>query len=49
MPGVENIPAGQPVPVKINAVLTKYGSLELWMKHTKSDRRWKVELAVKTE
>jgi hypothetical protein len=46
---VDDIPAGQPVPVQINAVVTELGTLELWMKHTKSDRRWKVEFEVRTE
>ena len=49
LPEVEDIPAGQPVPVQINAVLTDLGNLELWMKHSKSDRRWKVEFQVRTE
>ena len=46
---VEDIPVAQPVPVQINAVVTELGNLELWMKHTKSDRRWKVEFQVRTE
>jgi len=46
---VEDIPAGQPVPVQINAAVTELGTLELWMKHAKSDRRWKVEFQVRTE
>jgi hypothetical protein len=46
---VDDIPAGQPVPVQINALVTELGTLELWMKHTKSDRRWKVEFEVRTE
>ena len=46
---IEDIPAGQPVPVQVNAVVTELGNLELWMKHTKSDRRWKVEFQVRTE
>jgi hypothetical protein len=46
---LEDIPAGQPVPVQINSVITEVGTLELWMKHTKSDRRWKVEFLVRTE
>ena len=25
------------------------GTLEWWMKHTKSDRRWKIEFQVRTE
>jgi hypothetical protein len=46
---VEDIPPGQPVPVQINSVITEVGTLELWMKHVKSDRRWKVEFLVRTE
>ncbi|MGA8293427.1 MAG: hypothetical protein WB820_13175, partial [Rhodoplanes sp.] len=46
---VEDIAPGQPVPVQINSVITEVGTLELWMKHTKSDRRWKVEFLVRTE
>jgi len=49
LPVVEDIPAGQAVPVRVNAVVTDLGNLELWMKHTKSDRRWKVEFQVRTE
>lgn len=49
LPPIEDIPAGQPVPVQINPVITELGNLELWMKHTKSDRRWKVEFQVRTE
>jgi hypothetical protein len=37
------------VPVRLNAVVTELGVLELWMKHVKSDRRWKVEFQVRTE
>jgi molecular chaperone DnaK (HSP70) len=44
-----DMPAGQVVPVRINAVVTELGTLELWMKHTNSDRRWKVEFRVRTE
>ena len=46
LPAVDDIPAGQPVPVQINALVTELGTLELWMNHTQSDRRWKVVLAV---
>ncbi len=49
LPPVDGFPAGQAVPVHINAVVTELGTLELWMKHTNSDRRWKVEFAVRTE
>lgn len=34
----------QTVPVKIQATVTELGNLELWMKHTASDQRWKLEL-----
>jgi hypothetical protein len=46
---LDDAPAGQGIPVRINAVLTELGVLELWMKHTNSDRRWKVEFQIRTE
>jgi molecular chaperone DnaK (HSP70) len=49
LPAVDDLPAGQPVPVRLNAVVTELGTLELWMQHTRSDRRWKVEFQVRTE
>lgn len=49
LPPIDDFPTGQAVPVQINAVVTELGTLELWMKHTKSDRRWKVEFRVRTE
>jgi Molecular chaperone len=49
LPTLDELPAGQAVPVRINPVITELGTLELWMKHTKSDRRWKVEFTVRTE
>ncbi len=49
LPAVEDLPVGQPVPVQLNAVVTELGTLELWMEHTRSDRRWKVEFQVRTE
>ncbi len=49
LPTIEGVPPGQAIPVQINAVLTELGALELWMKHTQSDRRWKVEFQVRTE
>jgi hypothetical protein len=41
--------AGQVVPVRIESVVTELGTLELWMKHANSDRRWKIEFQVRTE
>lgn len=49
LPPIEDFPEGHPVPVQINSVVTELGTLELWMKHTNSDRRWKVEFQVRTE
>jgi len=44
-----DLPAGQVVPVRMESVVTELGTLELWMKHTNSDRRWKIEFQVRTE
>jgi hypothetical protein len=49
LPAVDGFPEGQAIPVHINALVTEVGTLELWMKHANSDRRWKVEFAVRTE
>ena len=49
LPAVSDFPAGQVIPVQINSVVTELGTLELWMKHTNSDRRWKIEFQVRTE
>jgi molecular chaperone DnaK (HSP70) len=49
IPALGDAPVGQVVPVRINPVVTELGILELWMKHTNSDRRWKVEFQVRTE
>jgi hypothetical protein len=49
LPAVPDLPGGQPIPVQINAVITEVGTLELWMKHANSGRKWKVEFTVRTE
>jgi len=49
LPALPEAPTGQVVPVQIEAVVTELGTLELWMKHTNSDRRWKIEFQVRTE
>jgi hypothetical protein len=49
LPALPEAPAGQVVPVQIESVVTELGTLELWMKHTNSDRRWKIEFQVRTE
>jgi hypothetical protein len=49
LPPIEGFPEDQAIPVLINPIVTELGNLELWMKHTRSDRRWKVEFKVRTE
>ncbi len=49
LPALPDVSAGQVVPVQIESVVTELGTLELWMKHTNSDRRWKIEFEVRTE
>jgi hypothetical protein len=49
LPALPDVSAGQVVPVQIESVVTELGTLELWMKHTNSDRRWKLEFEVRTE
>ena len=49
LPVLEGFPEGQLIPVKIDAVVTEMGNLELWMNHTASEQRWKVEFQVRTE
>jgi hypothetical protein len=49
LPVVNGFSAGQVVPVKINPVVTELGNLELWIKHTASNDRWKVEFQVRME
>jgi hypothetical protein len=49
LPALPDVPAGQVVPVQIEAVVTELGTLELWMKHANSDRRWKIEFQVRTQ
>ena len=49
IPPLDDQLGSQVIPVRINAVVTELGTLELWMKHVNSDRRWKVEFQVRTE
>ena len=49
LPALPDVPAGQVVPVQIEAAVTELGTLELWMKHANSDRRWKIEFQVRTQ
>jgi hypothetical protein len=49
IPALNDVPLGEVVPVRINAVVTELGILEIWMKHANSGRRWKVEFQVRME
>ena len=35
------------VPVRLEAVVSEVGALELWLKHTKSEQRWRLEFNVR--
>jgi molecular chaperone DnaK (HSP70) len=49
LPPVEGFPEGQTIPVIFNPVVTELGNLELWMKHTRTDRRWKLEFQLRMD
>lgn len=46
---LEGDAAGEAVPVKLHAKVTEMGTLDLWMQHTRSEHRWKLEFAVRTD
>lgn len=46
---LEGHATGEVVPVKLHARVTEMGTLDLWMQHTRSDHRWKLEFAVRTD
>jgi molecular chaperone DnaK (HSP70) len=39
--------AGEPVPVRLHAQITEVGTLDLWCRSTRDDRRWKLEFNVR--
>ncbi len=49
LPVAEGFPEGQMVPVRMESLVTETGNLELWMNHTASDQRWKIEFKVRTD
>ena len=49
LPALPDVAVGQVVPVRVESVVTELGTLELWMKHTNSDQKWKIEFQVRTE
>ncbi|MEO0795203.1 MAG: Hsp70 family protein [Verrucomicrobiota bacterium] len=46
---LENMVAGEAIPVKLHSRVTELGALELWMQHTRSEAKWKLEFSVRTE
>ncbi|MGZ0657236.1 Hsp70 family protein [Coraliomargarita sp. W4R72] len=46
---LEGHSTGEAVPVKLHARVTEMGTLDLWMQHTRSDHRWKLEFTVRTD
>jgi molecular chaperone DnaK (HSP70) len=49
LPLVSGMAEGQVIPVKVNPIVTELGNLELWLKHTASEQRWKVEFQVRMD
>ena len=49
LPPLEGRPPGDVVPVHLQGLVTELGTLELWMHHTRSNQKWKVEFKVRTE
>ncbi len=41
--------SGQVVPVTLNPLITEVGTLELWMSHTQSDEKWKLEFNLRAK
>lgn len=48
LPPVEG-QAQQVVPVTLHPAVTEVGTLELWMQHTQSERRWKLEFNLRSK
>jgi len=46
---IDELELRQVVPVQLQSFVSELGMLELWMKHTKSNQRWKLELNVRSE
>tara|TARA_R110002096_G_scaffold215310_15_gene403194 strand:- start:13765 stop:15597 length:1833 start_codon:yes stop_codon:yes gene_type:complete len=49
LPVLEGHAPGEMIPVRLHAVVTELGNLELWMQHTGSDQRWQLSFKVRTE
>jgi hypothetical protein len=44
---IDGMPEGDVVPVRLHSSVTELGTLELWMHHTDSKNRWKLEFNVR--
>lgn len=44
---VQGMSPGEMVPVRLQAVVTELGNLELWMHHLASEEKWKLEYALR--
>ena len=49
LPPLEEGAGQQVVPVTLNPVVTEVGTLELWMRHTQSERKWKLEFNLRPQ
>lgn len=49
LPAVPGATPGDMVPVRLQALVTELGNLELWMQHTASSQRWKLDFKVRTQ
>lgn len=48
LPSIEGM-EGETVPVKLHSAVNETGMLELWMHHTRSEQKWKLEFNVRAE
>ncbi len=49
LPPLEGHPAGEEVPVRMEALVSELGNLELYLVHSPTGQRWKLELNVRME
>ncbi len=49
LPPIKGTSPGETVPVRLHALVTELGNLELWMHHTASDQKWKLDFKVRTQ
>ena len=49
LPPIDSRKTGEVIPVELHTRVTELGALELWMQHSRSEQRWKLEFKVRTE